>query len=118
MHRLAKPSLSAVPNRPQARSLRAKVSAHAMSNCALLAVAPRQEDPMAISERTTKRTNQDTMATTTDLTATEIGCYVRDLAHGMRQITLRADQKDVRFLDYLLAIVEEEARKIAEHSYH
>ena len=72
---------------------------------------------MAIFEQTGPD-DQDTIMPTTDLTATEVGTYVRDLAHGMRQITRRIDQKDVRFLDYLLAILEGEANKIAEHSYH
>lgn len=74
---------------------------------------------MATSEQTAiQEEDRDSSLATADLTATEIGCYVRDLAHGMRQITQRLDQKDVRFLDYLLAIVEGEAGKIAEHSYH
>ena len=73
---------------------------------------------MSTSEQTAAADDQDTIETATDLTATEIGGYVHDLAHGMRQITRRIDQKDVRFLDYLLAILEGEARKIAEHSYH
>ncbi len=74
---------------------------------------------MPISERTTKQDElEEKIAVTTDLTATEIGCYVHDLAHGMRQIAQRLDQKEIRFLDYLLAILEEEARKIAENSYH
>lgn len=73
---------------------------------------------MAITERTKGQDEQETVAVATDLTATEVGCYVRDLAHGMRQITQRVDQKEIRFLDYLLAILEEEARKVAEHSYH
>ncbi len=73
---------------------------------------------MSTSEHTTRPDEPDTIATPTDLTATEVGCYVRDLAHGMRHVTQRVDQKEVRFLDYLLAILEEEARKIGEHSYH
>ena len=73
---------------------------------------------MSTSEQTAAGDDQDTIGTATDLTATEVGCYVSDLAHGMRQITQCIDQKDVRFLDYLLAILEGEARKIAEHSYH
>ena len=74
---------------------------------------------MPISERTTKQDDlEEKIAMATDLTATDIGCYVRDLAHGMRQIAQRLDQKEIRFLDYLLAILEEEARKIAENSYH
>ena len=73
---------------------------------------------MSTSGQTAAEDDQDTIGTATDLTATEIGGYVHDLAHGMRRITQRIDQKDVRFLDYLLAILEGEARKIAEHSYH
>ena len=73
---------------------------------------------MPTSERTIRPDEQDTIAIATDLTATEVGCYVRDLAHGMRQITQHIDHKEIRFLDYLLAILEEESRKIAEHSYH
>ncbi len=71
---------------------------------------------MAIAERSPQQDEPDTTAL--DLTAADIGGYVRDMAHGMREITQRIDQKEVRFLDYLLAILEEEARKIAEHSYH
>ena len=59
---------------------------------------------MSVSEPTTRRDDQDTIAAATELTATEVGCYVRDLAHGMRQITQRVDQQEIRFLDYLLAI--------------
>ncbi len=73
---------------------------------------------MSTYEQPTERDDQDAIAAATDLTATEIGCYVRDLAHGVRQITGRVDQQEIRFLDYLLAILEGEARKIAEHSYH
>ena len=73
---------------------------------------------MSAYEQPTEPDDQDLIATATDLTATEVGCYVRDLAHGMRQITQRVDQKEIRFLDYLLAVLEGEARKIAEHSYH
>jgi hypothetical protein len=73
---------------------------------------------MSTSEPTIGQDDQDAAAIATDPTATEIGCYVRDLAHGMRQITRRVDQKEIRFLDYLLAILEGEARKVAEHSYH
>lgn len=69
---------------------------------------------MPTTEGTTERHEQDKTAITTDLTATDIGCYVRDLSRGMRQITQRVDQKEIRFLDYLLAILEEEARKVAE----
>ncbi len=73
---------------------------------------------MSASERTTELDDQDTILTAADLTPKEVGCYVRDLAHGMRQITQHRDQNDVRFLDYLLAILESEAGKLAEHSYH
>jgi hypothetical protein len=74
---------------------------------------------MPTTEQTARQDeDRDSSLATADLTALEVGCYVRDLAHGMRQITQRIDQKDVRFLDYLLAIVESEAGKIAEHSYH
>ena len=60
----------------------------------------------------------EAIAVATDLTTAEIGRYVCDLAHGMRQVTQRLDQRDIRFLDYLLAILESEANKVAEHSYH
>jgi hypothetical protein len=73
---------------------------------------------MPVSERTKLRDEKESVAVTTNFTATEVGCYVHDLAHGMRQITQRVDQKEIHFLDYLLAILEEEARKVAEHSYH
>ncbi len=72
---------------------------------------------MAISEQTVPD-DQDAITLAADLTTTEVGSYVRDLAHGMRQITRRIDQKDICFLDYLLAVLESEANKIAEHSYH
>ncbi len=52
------------------------------------------------------------------LAATDIATYVLDLVRGLRQITQAADQKDVRFLDYLLAITEVEAGKLAERHYH
>jgi len=73
---------------------------------------------MPPSEHATARDGHDAIETTSDLAATEVGCYVRDLAHGMRQVTRRVDQQEVRFLDYLLAILESEAGKIAAHSYH
>jgi hypothetical protein len=53
-----------------------------------------------------------------DIAATDIATYVLDLVRGLRQITHSADQKDVRFLDYLLAITEVEAGKLAERHYH
>ena len=53
-----------------------------------------------------------------DLATTDIATYVLDLVRGLRRITQNADQKDVRFLDYLLAIAEGEAAKLAERLYH
>jgi hypothetical protein len=73
---------------------------------------------MSVSERAKGREDPLPATMSAEPTATEVGCYVRDLAHGMRQITQSVDQKEIRFLDYLLAILEEEARKVADHSYH
>jgi hypothetical protein len=61
---------------------------------------------------------EDVAALVEGLTPNEVGGYVREMVHGMRRLTQRLDQRDVRFLNYLLAIVEEEARKIADNSYH
>ncbi len=77
---------------------------------------------MTASEQTAERDAEEDgadLGTLVDgLAPIEIGSYVRDLVQGMRRLTQRIDQRDVRFLDYLLAIVEEEARKVAENSYH
>ena len=73
---------------------------------------------MTTTEYIAEPDEHEAIAITTKLTATDIGSYVRDLAHGMRQVTGRIDQQEIRFLDYLLAILESEAGKVAEHSYH
>jgi hypothetical protein len=43
--------------------------------------------------------------------------YAADMLKGLRQLT-RVGQKDLAFLDYLLAMAEEEAACLAANVYH
>jgi hypothetical protein len=47
----------------------------------------------------------------------ELATYVGELLKGMRQLT-RQGQKDLAFLDYLLAMAEEESGCLAANVYH
>ena len=48
----------------------------------------------------------------------EVASYVCDYVRGIRALTRDARQRDVRFLDYLLAMAETEAEKLAGSTYH
>ena len=48
----------------------------------------------------------------------EMAEYVSDITRGVRRLTTNSRHRDLLFLDYLLAIVEDEAAKLTAHSYH
>jgi hypothetical protein len=48
----------------------------------------------------------------------ELATYVGELLKGVRQLTRQAEQKDLAFLDYLLAMAEEESGCLAANIYH
>ena len=48
----------------------------------------------------------------------ELATYVGELLKGVRQLTRQAGQKDFAFLDYLLAMAEEESGCLAANVYH
>lgn len=48
----------------------------------------------------------------------EVATYVGELVKSVRQITRVAGQKDLAFLDYLLAMAEEESGCLAANVYH
>jgi hypothetical protein len=56
-------------------------------------------------------------ATTADRTV-ELAAYVGELLRGVRQLTRQAGQKELAFLDYLLAMAEEESGCLAANVYH
>ena len=48
----------------------------------------------------------------------ELAIYVGELLKGVRQLTRQTEQKDLAFLDYLLAMAEEESGCLAANIYH
>ncbi len=48
----------------------------------------------------------------------ELATYVGELLRGMRQLTRQTEQTDLAFLDYLLAMAEEESGCLAANIYH
>ncbi len=48
----------------------------------------------------------------------DIASYAVDMIKGVRTLTKRPNQKDLTFLDKLLAMAEEEAANLSSHSYH
>ena len=48
----------------------------------------------------------------------EVAAYIGELVRSVRQITRVAGQKDLAFLDYLLAMAEEESGCLAANAYH
>jgi hypothetical protein len=48
----------------------------------------------------------------------EIAGYVTDSLKGIRRLTKRTGRKDIAFLDYLLALAEQEADSLASNVYH
>jgi len=46
----------------------------------------------------------------------EIAAYIKDMSEALRQLTRRG--RDLAFLDYLLAMVSEEAKHVASHQNH
>jgi hypothetical protein len=49
-------------------------------------------------------------------TPQETASYLLDLVRGLRRLTGQA--KDLQFLDYLLAVAEEEAQQVSARQYH
>jgi hypothetical protein len=48
----------------------------------------------------------------------EIAGFVADSLKGIRRLTKRTGRKDLAFLDYLLALAEQEADSMASNVYH
>lgn len=48
----------------------------------------------------------------------EIAGYVADTLKGIRRLTKRTGSRDLAFLDYLLALAEQEAESLASNVYH
>ena len=48
----------------------------------------------------------------------EISQYALDIICGVRRLTRSAEGRDLKFLDYLLAMAEDEASKLSSRSYH
>jgi hypothetical protein len=49
-------------------------------------------------------------------TPQETASYLLDLVRGLRRLT--GQTKDLQFLDYLLAVAEEEAHQVSARQYH
>jgi hypothetical protein len=47
-----------------------------------------------------------------------ISSYVEDMVKALRQLTRASDQRDLSFLDYLLALAEQEASMLSVRAYH
>jgi hypothetical protein len=48
----------------------------------------------------------------------DVATYALSLVRGLRQLTRQADSKDLEFLNYLLAIAEDEAANLSSRVYH
>lgn len=48
----------------------------------------------------------------------EVANYVLETAKGLRNVTRLAGRRDLAFLDYLLAMAEDEATNLAARAYH
>lgn len=48
---------------------------------------------------------------------TDVASYIAEMIHGLRELT-DGRSKDLQFLDYLLALAEDEAETLAAHSFH
>lgn len=48
----------------------------------------------------------------------EIASYVEEMMKGLRQVTRNKDRRDFKFLNYLLALAEQEAATLSSRSYH
>jgi len=51
-----------------------------------------------------------------NLPSNEIGSYVHELARGVRRFTRSRKRSELRFLDHLLELVEQEAQRVAEET--
>lgn len=50
-------------------------------------------------------------------TTSEVSSYVRDLLKSIRSLTKPSNRRDFEFLDYLLAMAEDEASALAARTY-
>lgn len=57
--------------------------------------------------------DSDTVPATTD-----VASYVADMVKGLRELTGEAGARELAFLDYLLAMAEDEATKLGSNVYH
>ena len=48
----------------------------------------------------------------------ETALYVHSALSELRKLTRLSDKKDLKFLDYLLAVAQDESQKLASHVYH
>ncbi len=68
---------------------------------------------MTIQQRVKVKDKDSVEAVTT---SQETAGYLLDLVRGLRQLT--GQTKDLQFLDYLLAVAEEEAQQVSSRQYH
>lgn len=54
----------------------------------------------------------------TPMSTVDIASYIATIVQGMRGLTRNSKQKDLQFLDNLLAVVEEEAATLSSNVYH
>jgi hypothetical protein len=72
-----------------------------------------------VVEKLEKKSNRQVAKEGTSPPGTvEIAGYVADSLKGIRRLTKRTGRKDVAFLDYLLALAEQEADSLASNVYH
>lgn len=69
-------------------------------------------------EKLEKKTVSQVAKGTTPPGTPEIAGYVTDSLKGIRRLTKRTGRKDLAFLDYLLALAEQEADSLASNVYH
>lgn len=67
------------------------------------------------SQATVSRTPVKAIAA--DATARETAAYVKEITESLRRLTRRSGQT-LAFLDYLLAIVADEAEQMSAHQHH
>ncbi len=57
-------------------------------------------------------------AADTVLSTADIAAYIADMVSGMRELTKGPGTRELGLLDYLLAVAEDEASKLAVNVYH
>ena len=60
----------------------------------------------------------DLEATEAAPSTTDVSSYIADMIKGLRELTRKPDGREMAFLDYLLAMAEDEACKLGSNVYH